>query len=653
MLVSERTSRKAFSILQLAEITQLSVRTLRRKKEQLAEYHVERVGTNGRPIDLYSADAIPAIVGWESNEKEQLSTSTPRADKGKPRGKNMELLDQLTTMAFAEFMSSAQPDVRGASRRAVKRMKQLMKNGTYDYPVEDLEKITSKEWFYRKWLVRKDKYNVGVAHKDNWEIKHKLEYKQWTAATTTIHTRYRIWQILESNYGCGKGSGFAKAIFLDDRQTDVYIDTPDGPKMMYAVYVWDLLTGCLLWVEPAENVNAQTYIRAILATIVVHGFYSPIFFMENSRAAMATRVQRLIEGLYTDEQVQYYCENKEHLRMFNGELVVHRNVPHLPRDFGKGAGERFFGEIKKLDAINYPRAFQGGNRAEAVELQRAKKLIPAKQDMPSEYTYYRGLLAASYDLYLDQDRDSLKYWANEKGLEPTRRAMMKYYMPAKKQLPHKMGFLKAMYFANPQVPVATVRNIGYIRCQIQGRELNLVSDKLFQSSLLGTKVAIVESPFDKREFGLFTVGKDPKPIGLAKDQTATNLTEAIECREENRRIREHVFAKEREETARKINALPPELRPEGLIAERQANIALPQVPNEEEAFETPEFVDAIVVDSDDELQANEVETIEVSTAAEEDNEDEDITTSYNQLMGIDYDDEETDADDMYEQFFED
>ncbi len=642
------------TIEQLAEMTNVSVRTVRSKRQALKRFVVDQIPTGARPKYLYSPQAASMFKPGDMEDKVdkvQDCTSTPRADKGKPRGKNLALLDTMTKMAFSEVMSSGMYDVRAAARRAVKRARNLIANGSLEHPIEDLEKIVDKDWFYRKWLIRRDSVNCGVSHKENWKIKWELQYKQWSQATSTVHVRYNHWKIAESDYGCGKGRGFARMIFCDDRQTDVYLNMPDGAQMRYAVYVWDLLTGCLLWVEPTENVNAQTYIKAILATVTLHGFDAPVFFMENARAAMAARVQHLIEGLYSAEDYNELLSNNEHRKMFLGEVLVHRNVPNIPRDFGKGAGERFFGEIKKLDAQRYPRAFQGGNRAEAVELQRSKKIIPAKKDMADEQAYYRGLLHDCYDDYLDMHRDSLKPWAREKGLEPTRRAMIEYYKPAKKKMVRKVGYIKAMFFANPNLPVATVRNLGFIRCQIQGRQLNLVSSVLFENALLGQKVAIVPTPFDDKEFGLFKLGTEPEYLGIAYDQTAETLEEGNASRKENRKIREELIAKHKKETAELLADLPPELQPDGLIAERQSQIELPTLPLSEGTLEAPEFVEAIEVSSDDELQGNVVQAIDVETAAHEDEDDEDVDKDYNKLMGYENesDDEDSDLDDLYEE----
>lgn len=510
---------------------------------------------SGRLVATYRRSALRL---WLTEEQYLSYISAPpsagrkrRADHSKPRsGRNPETVQALTNIAFAEFLSNAVKDARQACRRALRAYAE-------QFGLEAVEPYAKAEWLYKNHVCRSDKHFKGPFYTQGWEQKHTAKWRKLETAMSQGTVRYNFWRIAENSLGCGPGRGYARFIMLDDRKGDAWTTDENGRNSMrYAVYAWCVLTGALLWVEPAEKITANTYIRAIISAIYAHGLDCPVFFLENSSSALAAEVCGVVQSLYT-EQDKAVLKSREYAELFKGTAGVYRNVPHIPRDLGKAVGERLFGEIKRSDSLVHPHSYQGGSLREAVQL--ARKNVPVLgKNTPSVASYFDSVWDYAYSEHLEIPRDSLKEWAKEKGLEPTREAMVRYYAPEQKSYPTAAQAASLLYYC---LPVTSVKlSTGQLRVTLKGRQYNLRAPELYTYELQGRKLDVIQSPFDDSQFLVFERAQGallPKYICTAQDFTISSADD-LHLRHESRRMREENIARmqaESEEAARAAEEL--------------------------------------------------------------------------------------------------
>lgn len=523
-----------------------SVRVVRKRlagaEDFFAGYAPRREGAAGPPVKLYDPAVLPALWGsrFGVNIAEQPSVTVRkvRNDRGKARGKSQALVDYATRLAFTEYLAAAIPDVRGACRRAIAKLMQQARVGALAVSgdqVAEVEKLAKAEWLYKKWIYSNTKSFTGPYYSQLWKAAWESEHKRYKQAMDYATVRYTTWDVLESGFGCSRGSGFARFIMLDDRLSDAR--TGENKKQHYAIYAWCVLTGALLWVEPCETVTAQSYIRTVLSVIAAHGLQERmVWFMENAKAAIATRVQGVIKSLYTEEELANPGE--AHKMLFHSNSYVVRNVPSIPRGFGKGFGERSFLRLKTgYDALHYPGAFQGGNRNETVQLTRSS--TPVFRNVPEPEDYFRRLLGFAYTEYVDTPRASLNDWAAVHNAQPTIRSMVDYYRSNEKRVPTPEQVAYLLYWAQPELTVVRRKNPGVINCQINGRFYNLRHSALYDPHLTNKKIAVVPLPDNPDFCALYLYdSENPRFICAAEDYRARTVEDASRMQKDSRRMRE-------------------------------------------------------------------------------------------------------------------
>jgi len=244
----------------------------------------------------------------------------------------------------------------------------------------------------------------------------------------------------------------------------------------------------------------------------------------------------VIRSLYTPEELANPGE--AHKLLFHGSSYIVRNVPSIPRGFGKGFGERSFLRLKTgYDALMYPKAFQGGNRNETVQLTRAS--TPVFRDVPSTDDYFRRLLGFAYTEYVDTPRASLREWAAAHDSVPTIRAMMDYYRSEEKRVPTPEQVAYLLYWAQPSLTVVKRKTPGVINCQIAGRFYNLRHDALYDGKLSNKKIAVVPIPDNPDFCALYLYdSENPRFICVAEDYRARTPQDANRMQQDSRRMRE-------------------------------------------------------------------------------------------------------------------
>lgn len=526
---------------------------VRRKAGALGKYFVGNsfLGS-GRPVKLYSAECLSlwgvktSVEAAKPTQSEKMRKS--RNDKGGTHsGRDLALADSVVELVFADFMRGAIPDVRGCVRRT---LVDLAQNEADDERRFQIQSFAVGEWLYQKRIMRRSERFTGdywTRGGIGWVRLHEQKYGVHRAALASATARYDIWRILENAGYAGEGFGARRFLALDDRQTDVRIDDgTESGKMQYAVYVWDVLTRELMWAEFTENVSSETYVRAILECAHRYGWHEQTtLFMENAAAAIAHKTIDAVQALYETE-IWNAGQPKPLVKLFHTEGFIVRNVPQIPKGFGKAIAERSFKCIKEeFDSRIAPEAFQGGNRTETVSLTRSS--TPIFRNKPTVEIYKTELTKWSRNEYLTRERDSLRAWAKAKCLPATLAAKMQYYYQPLPEA-NKDGAAMLLFSATRKVSIAKLAVPGALRITIDNEQKNIRSDALYAGELKDRRIAAIQIPNrPKGEFALFLMHREyvkkgnyerPEFIGIGVDFTATTIEEASVYRIESRKMRE-------------------------------------------------------------------------------------------------------------------
>lgn len=550
-------------IKRLAGVSQQAVsNALARHPEFVRSY----AHTGGRPALLVSSEILalwkPAAAGLMKPAADgsasvaaspELRVSRPRkgrADKGTPRKVDAATLALALEYTRSEYYASAIADVRAAASRAVSRLREM--SILPDSPVQpyDVDCLVHGDWFYRRYLMRQDSSFTGPVYAERWKMVHALKWRRHESSLNVGSVHYDIAAIGESDFGFGPGSGFARWVMIDDRQSDS--GTGTHAERTVALYAWCVLTGALLWVEPCpEGITTQSYARVVLAVCHLYGRDGRRgWFLENARAAISNRLVALIHALYTPDELAEF-RGAWH-RLTSHDTPIARNVPHIPRHFGKATGERLFGGLRRHDAYAFPLTFRGSGPQEQVQLTRRNINPQVPQELAfTPDDYFARLLGYVWGEYLDRPRPSLQAWARRTGSAPTIRARRDYYAaPADSHQPLPPSQIaEVLYWAQEKWQSVRMTRAGELRVQIAKQQLFLSGSALWDYSLVGRRLTVVPLPQEVAD-GAYAVffspstatGDRPIFVGLATDYTARTVEEAHTMRTELRAHRERLFA---------------------------------------------------------------------------------------------------------------
>jgi len=505
---------------------------------------------SGRAMKVYKATALNL---WAKEElfvekKENRRGHFGKVQSGRGR-KNVELINYVTDLAFKLFMADALGDVRAATRRAISQTFRNIENGTVDFCADELHKLKENEWLYKQWIMRSDAYRKGVYYTQFWSKHWQATNKVHSTALSVATNKNDLWRIMENSFGARRGYGAYRFIMLDDRATDSWTKDIDNFSLPYSIYAWDILTGQLLHIEPVEDaVNSHHYIAAILNIVYKFGCDCPVFFLENSRAAIAHNVQGTIKALYSDADLQL-LNSLEYRKLLHGDIIA-RNVPNIAKGFGKGKGERMFQELKSAEAYLFSRNFKGGNKSETIELQRHNRPVLGSYT-PDKEKHFAALYRFTQTEMIEVERDNLRQWAKEHRQEPTMKALIEYYSPAQIKYPTPSQTALLIYYADRKTSDVKLSATGQIRVTRDGLHHNLVAPELFMLDKK-TKLQVKPVPISKDANGYYgewiiykVNGKDELPdvICFAKNYVATDIHQSHQNSIELRKMREDYFAK--------------------------------------------------------------------------------------------------------------
>ena len=535
----------------------------------IARHGIEPIGREGRR-KLYAVSDLMKIREWSPfltpQVAREIAIRRQRSDRGVPRGISAAAVTEAVTLAKSYYLSAGMPDLRMACDNAIDELVRRAQAGETPVSVESAIKLKAKaDWFYRRWVRRKDEYFRGPYHKEGWAELWRQAFKQHDSALRSVHAARSWWQICESAGWAGEGFGYGRMIALDDRTADVWSVDPDGkPVLAQAIYVWDVLTGALMWIEATPTITTQAYVRAILSTVLVHGLKQcPAIVLENARAAKGVRIQELVEAMYTREEIDEIRSDTRMKRLWNGqEGPIYRNVPHIAREIGKAMAERSFGTIKREhDSLHNAAVFQGGNRNEAVQMHRSNqpwqlsnithaRMPLAELKLSTVAAYIDSVWSWAWSSYLERHRGSLMHWGKSKHLPPNRASMVAYYGGTTTvelvDLPVDRWAM-ALFAATPsvQIAVAKVRTVGAMTTLIGGQPRNLVSAQI-GVECVGRRVLAVPVPGQPGHWAvaLERPGNLRRPerfLGYAQDLTATTVEQAIEHRATAQQVRREII----------------------------------------------------------------------------------------------------------------
>lgn len=580
---------------QIADVLRISQRAV---QDVISRNNIAAVGKVGK-AGLYELQqferhypSLTKILSSVNITVEHDKVRGLRSDAGKPRGKNVELVEWCTECAMNEFLSDADAltysastrtwkpkGVRSACERAVRKMNYHYSHKSLgvDCTESEVKAITS-DWLYFNWVFRRDSESVGNKQRfigaywrENWEGKWADTFNKHNRALATPGISYQFWKIVESDFSCGQGNGFARFVFLDDRVSKVNVNVVqlDGSlkqEKVTCIVARCLLTGTPLWIEPVEtHVNAQHYIRTILNVVLRHGCDRTVWFLENSKSAIANRLTSFIQSLYTSEELEYF-KREEHRKLFNGSDCIVRNVPGLPHSIGKAIGERLNKEMRVADGLLFNTAFVGTDRADAIQLERSNQPVRSESLSVSAEEYYKAISGYLMSEDMSRTRDGLKQWARTKGTAPTRNAMREYYSPVSYKIPNDAQLVMLLYYAQEPKTIsrAKLSAVGAITVTRSGERYNLQADELWNPALSRTeKLACIELPWRKGYWAVYSEwNKQVQFICIAQNVTATNAEEAHAMRLNVRAIRERnsCTAEKRTETLQQAKILAGERR---------------------------------------------------------------------------------------------
>lgn len=550
-------------IKRLAGVSQQAVsNALARHPEFVRSY----AHTGGRPALLISSEILalwkPAAAGLMKPAPGGAASVAPaaearvsrprkgRADKGAPRKVSSATLTAALEYARAEYYAAAIPDVRSAAARAVSRLREISNLPDSHVQPYEVDCLVHGDWFYRRYLMRQDASFTGPVHSERWKLVHALKWRRHESSLNVGSVHYDIAAIGEADFGFGPGSGFARWVMVDDRQSDS--GTGTHAERAVALYAWCVLTGALLWVEPCPaGITTQSYARVVLAVCHLYGRDGRRgWFLENARAAISNRLVALIHALYTADELAEF-RGAWH-RLTGSDTPIARNVPHIPRHFGKATGERLFGGLRRRDAYAFPLTFRGAGPQEQVQLTRRNinPQVPAALAFTAD-DYFTELLGFVWGEYLDQPRPALRHWAQRTGQQPTIRARRDYYTPpagSAEPLPPSQ-IAEVLYWAQEKWSSVKMSRAGELRVQIASQQLFLSGSALWDYALVGRRLTVVPLPQEVVDgaYAVFlspstTTGDRPQFVGLATDHTARTVGEAHAMRTELRAHRERLFA---------------------------------------------------------------------------------------------------------------
>jgi hypothetical protein len=495
----------------IARQLNLSERSIR-KRNGIDRFIVGRFATGrGRPVTLFSREAL-SLWGVESATAEPRVRSE-RSDWGVPRCCTPEQWEAICLSVRELYMANAQANLRLACEQAVRRAGMsgvdLPMNANQIY-----KRLTCKN-------VAPDGLAMSSFYRDNWEVIRRSGLRKKDIALEIATKRYGWLPIFESAGWAGAGFGAMRGWSIDVRKNDIWTtpnDRSGGPEFGAAMYIRCALTGYPLWVEPVKTETSAALIRGYLKCMLAWRKCPDLFVsIDNGKAMISERTLKVIETTLPKEAWAMTSQIPE---LFHDGSPILRNLPNIPRSPFKAALERSFKLIKdEFDATRHARNFQGGTRAEAVQLAVTNR--PAWQYMSTAISttdeYFDGLGTWLYSDYVSRERPRMFPSLIARGISPTIGAAFQYYFDPTESLPTNERIANLLYWATPK-PSICKASLGYVDAVIGGEFWHCVSEKL-DHHYYEHRIAVL--PIPDTDFAVLMLADNPSsPKYLATARNA-------------------------------------------------------------------------------------------------------------------------------------
>lgn len=481
---------RGYTVDQIAAQVGVSAHAVRHRTG-IDRYLIGTLARGGRPAKIYDPDVLTLWLRRERTEPTTVERKV-RTDWGVPRNCTPQVWAAIVEAVRGLYVASAQDNLKLACEQAEK-----------DAAAGGIRWPLSANQVYRR-LARKDLAPDGLAisdyYRDNWQLIRQSGLKKKSVALEMATARYNWPEIWESAGWAGAGFGALRMWSIDVRTSDAWTrhDHTGKAELSAAIYIRCALTGYPIWVEPIEQESSEAIIGAVLKAMIAWRRAPDLgYVIDNGKAMISHRTTGVLKstlpyGAY--ERAAAYPE------LFgldeNGRpSPILKNLPNIPRSPFKASLERSFKLIKdEFDATRFARSYQGGNRAESVQLRVSN--MPVWTYLPESLratgTYFGTMADWLYSDYIHRARPSMFPTFVERGMTPSMDCVFRYYYDPLPNLPDGERLAYLLYWAADQKAIVTAR-LGYADATIGGEFWHCVSAKL-DHHYHHQKVAIVPIP---------------------------------------------------------------------------------------------------------------------------------------------------------------
>lgn len=518
---------------------------------------------NGRPVKLYSADALKL---WSVDPKtiEEIKSKKyrkGRTDKGIARSMSHDTWLVGVKLVKELYLNQAIDNVQLCCEEAEKR---LVDAGYSDVSAKQL---------YARIMRNEPKRNMyGPFFSDpegNWKAIRNSRLRVNATKLSAATARYNLFAMLENAGMAGDGFGAGRIIVIDDFKRDSWTLKDGKLHMPGGVGFIDALTRKPLLLLPTETITTNVVAVGILTVVNRYGLLpDTVWVMENSKAMKNINVEQLVRTLYHPQEIADFHNGKHTWikNLFGGQKgPIVRNLPHIARFLGKAMIERFFKIVKdEFDATRFALNYQGGNRLESVHLTvNAAPLMVGQDKNELPVGMYTTETAKYWDVlftWIENDCVNRVRKVMYSGLRElhgvtapcTIQSVWERYTGGandKREIPSldNERLARLLYFAQPERHkfLVTLRNAGHYQTSINNRNINIVHPAL-TSNYIGRKLATIAVPTQKNRYLVLVVNNDtqiPDFLCVAEDMTAHTIEEASSMRASVKHTRESIEAK--------------------------------------------------------------------------------------------------------------
>jgi hypothetical protein len=260
---------------------------------------------NGRPVKLYSADALKLWSVDPKTIKEIKSKKyrKGRTDKGIARSMSHDTWLVGVKLVKELYLNQAIDNVQLCCEEAEKR---LIDAGYSDVSAKQL---------YARIMRNEPKRNMyGPFFSDpegNWKSIRNSRLRVNATKLSAATARYNLFAMLENAGIAGDGFGAGRIIVIDDFKRDSWTLRDGKLHMPGGVGFVDALTRKPLLLLPTESITTNVVAVGILTVVNRYGLLpDTVWVMENSKAMKNINIEQLVRTLYHPQEIADFDRGK-------------------------------------------------------------------------------------------------------------------------------------------------------------------------------------------------------------------------------------------------------------------------------------------------------------------------------------------------------